>query len=166
MTFRIDEAVMNILRTESDSREVSLNTLVNQILKRFVLWDRYESRVGMIPLARSVVSALFDKMTQEEIIEMAQQLGKNAVHDIALFMKGKIDLSSFISWFEMRMKSSSIEVSHSKQNGQHIYIVKHDLGYNWSLYHKTVLELIFNEVLTRRIQITMTHTTLSLEFEE
>lgn len=165
MTFRIDESVMKVLRAESDEREVSLNTLVNQILKRFVDWDMYEPKVGMIPIAKPIVSALFENIEQGEIVELARKVGKNAVHDIALFMKSKVDLDSFLSWFEMRMKNSSIELSHSVRNDTHTYILKHDLGNNWSLYHKTLLELIFNEVLSKRIDVAITSTTLTFRFE-
>ena len=45
MTFRIDESIMNKLRNESEQREVSLNTLVNQILKRFVEWGVLRTRL-------------------------------------------------------------------------------------------------------------------------
>ena len=51
MTFRIDEDILNKLRTESEHRETSLNTFVNQIFKRYVEWDMFESKVGMIPIA-------------------------------------------------------------------------------------------------------------------
>src|SRR5690349_8082529 len=119
MTFRIEEGIMVKLRSESEKREVSLNTLVNQILKRFVEWDVYEPKVGMIPIARPIVHTLFENMEREEILEMAQKVGKGVVHDIALFMKAKMDLSSFLSWLETRMKSSSIEFSHSESEGRH-----------------------------------------------
>lgn len=167
MTFRIDEGVMDVLRSESEKREVSLNTLVNQVLKRYTEWGMYEPKVGMIPIARPLVSALFEHLDEKEVVEIARKVGKNTVHDIALFMKTKMDLQSFLSWFEMRIKTSSIEFSHSRlADGRHTYVIKHDLGYHWSLYHKTLLELIFNEILHKRIDVTMTPTTMTLAFEE
>jgi hypothetical protein len=167
MTFRIEAGVMDVLRSESEKREVSLNTMINQILKRYTEWDMYEPKVGMIPIARPLVSALFEHMEEKEIVDIARKVGKNAVHDIALFMKSRMDLQSFLSWFEMRIKTSSIEFSHNRlENGRHIFVIKHDLGYNWSLYHKSILELIFNEILQKRIDVTMTPTTMTLAFDE
>lgn len=46
MTFRLDENVITTLRAESERHHVSLNTMVNQILQRYVEWDMYESKVG------------------------------------------------------------------------------------------------------------------------
>ncbi len=167
MTFRIEESTMDLLRIESENREVSLNTLVNQILRRYVEWDMYEAKVGMLPIAKPVVSALFGEISKDQVVELAKKVGKNAVHDIALFMKSRMDLPSFLSWFEMRMKSSSIEFSRNRlANGTNTYVMRHDLGYNWSLYHKTLLELIFNEVLQKRIDVKITPTTIMLSFDE
>ena len=104
-------------------------------------------------------------MTKEEIIDLATNIGKNAVRDIALFMKGKIDLDSFLSWFESRMKNSFIITRTEEEMHIHKYMIKHDLGENWSLYQKTVLELIFNEVLKKPVSTYSTKTTLIVTFE-
>jgi hypothetical protein len=167
MTFRIAENIMDVLRLESEKREISINTLVNQILKRYTEWDMYEPKLGMIPIARPLVSALFERLDEEDITDIARKIGKNVVHDIALFMKSAMDLPSFMSWFETRIKTSSIEFSHNRlANGRHTYVIKHDLGYNWSLYHKTIFELIFNEMLQTRIDIAITPTTMTMAFDE
>src|SRR6185437_2929664 len=136
MRFRLDDNVLKTLRAESERHQISLNTFVNQLLKHFVEWDMYESKVGMIPIAKPIVIELFNKMSKEEISKMALCTGKNAVYDIALFMK-------------TRMDSSLTEINHSIQNGFHVYILKHELGENWSLYHKIILELMFNEIFEK-----------------
>lgn len=48
ITFRLNTNVVNILRGESENRNISLNTIINQILLRYVDWDMYENKVGMI----------------------------------------------------------------------------------------------------------------------
>jgi hypothetical protein len=166
MTFRIDDNVLRILRTESERHQISLNTLINQLLKRFVEWDMYESKVGMIPIAKPIVVELFNKMSKEEISKMALDIGKNAVHDISLFMKNKMDLDSFLSWFETRMNSSLTETNHSIQNGFHVYVLKHELGENWSLYHKIILQSIFNEIFEKTVDIQTSNTTIRFKFRQ
>jgi hypothetical protein len=44
--------------------------------------------------------------------------------------------------------------------------MKHDLGYNWSLYHKTMLELVFTEILQKRVQVTISDTMMRLVVDE
>ncbi len=164
MTFRIDENVLNILRSESERNQVTLNSLVNQLLKRYVEWDMYEPKVGLIPIAKPIVVELFSKMSKEDISNMAKKIGKDVVHDIALFMKNKMDLDSFLSWFETRMTSSLTETNHTIQDGYHVYVLKHELGENWSLYHKIVIELLFNEIFNKTVNVTVSNTTIRFRF--
>ena len=95
---------------------------------------------------------------------MAVNIGKDVVHDIALFMKNRMDLESFLSWFETRMASSLTETNHTMQDGYHVYILKHELGENWSLYHKIILELMFNEIFNMTVDITISSTTIRFKF--
>ena len=166
MTFRIDEHILNQLKKESERRDISLNILVNHVLKQYVEWDMYACKAGMVPVAKPVVSALFDKMTPQETIELASKVGHTAIHDIALFMKSKMDLHSFLSWFEMKMNNSSIEFIHRLVNNTHTYVIKHELGYNWSLYQMTLLELMFSQVFEKQIDTSIYDTTLTFQFRE
>jgi hypothetical protein len=47
-----------------------------------------------------------------------------------------------------------------------MYVLKHDLGYNWSLYHKKILEKIFNEIFNKSIYIAISDFMLTLQFEK
>lgn len=153
ISFRVDNVVLEKLRKESEKQGLSLNVLVNQILKRYTEWDIYESKVGMIPVARPILDSLFKKLSKEEAVELAKKVGSEIVKDIATFMKGSMNLESFMSWFETRMQMSGFELNHDIKNDKHTYIIKHDLGDNWSLYHKTVLEIIFRNVLEKSVSI-------------
>lgn len=164
MSFRLDMDVLEKLKKEAEREDVSLNVLANRIFKRYVEWDVFESKVGMVPVARPILDALFKKFTEKEIVELAHTVGQNIVGDIAKFMKGDMSLNSFISWFETRMKMSGFEMNHDVRGQNHTYIVKHDLGYNWSLYHKTVLELIFHDALQKPIQFEMNERMITFTF--
>ena len=164
MTFRLEENIVNMLRAESKRRHISLNSMINQILQRYAEWDMYESKVGLMSFLRPVAAELFKRKSKQEIIEIATSTGKNATNDAALFMKNKMDLESFLSWLDVRMKNSSVEVNHSIEGSTHTYILKHELGENYSLFQKTVLELIFNDVLRKRIDCSFSDTILSFRF--
>ncbi|HEY6885836.1 MAG TPA: hypothetical protein VI278_17520 [Nitrososphaeraceae archaeon] len=160
---------MKKLRSEADGQGISLNSLINQILKSFLEWHIYEPKVGMVPLSKPVVQELFTKMSKEQMSDIAMRVGKSEVQNAAIFMKGgKIDLDSFLSWFENRMRNSSIQMSHTfdEKNRTHTYIMKHDICENWSLYFKEILQYIFNEVLGKRIEISTSYSMLTFEFKQ
>ena len=116
-------------------------------------------------MTKPVITTLFNMMSEEEILDLVLNFGKNVVQDIAYFMKMKSDPDSFLTWFEIRMRRSFVEFNHLQENDRHIYVLKHDLGYNWSLYHKKILEKIFNEIFNKPIIIAITDIMLTIEFE-
>lgn len=166
MTFRIKKNIMETLRRDAKNRGISLNMYVNQIFKNFTDWYAFEQKVGMIPLSKPVVLDIFRNLKKEEVLDIATRIGKNEIYDIALFMRSKVDMDSFLEWIESRMKNSSMNVSHSIRGNTHIYAMKHDVCLNWSLYHKTILELIFNEIIGKEVHINITETTFTIEFEK
>lgn len=163
MSFRLDDAIVYRLQEKSQRDDVTLNSLINHILKRYLDWDMYfESKSNMIPVTKPVVKEIFGRMSKQEIIEISLKIAKDAIFDIALFMKdGKMNPSSFISWFLSRMKNcSDIKEVLDKDTGMNIFVFKHELGENWSLYHKTVVESIFQDIFKEPIESSITDPTI------
>lgn len=164
ISFRLDSTVLEKLRKESEKQSLSLNVLVNQILKRYTEWDMFESKVDMIPIPRPILAALFTRLNENEAMELAKKVGSEIVKEIATFMKGSMNLQSFMSWYETRMHMSGLEMNHDVRNDTHTFIIKHDLGDNWALYHKTVLEIIFRDVLEKPIKIETSARMITMTF--
>jgi hypothetical protein len=87
ITLRINENVLKKMRENAEDRDISLNTLANQIFKRYVEWDSHQPKLGMIPIARPVVIQLFENISEDKIVDIATKVGRGVVKDIALFMK-------------------------------------------------------------------------------
>ena len=106
LTFRIDTKILEKIRKEGGNNQISVSNFINKILKRYVEWDSYESKVGMIPIPKLLVEKLFEKRSTQEIIDLATNVGKNELEDILLFMNKKIDWILFLNWFELRLQNS------------------------------------------------------------
>ena len=154
LTFRIETKTLEKIREEGGNNQISVSNLINKILKRYVEWDSYEPKVGMIPMTKPVITTLFNMMSEDEL------------EDILLFMNKKIDWILFLNWFEMRLQDSSIEIVHTVEENKHTFIMKHGMGENWSLYHKTIFELISNENSKNRVEIKYNSRIISIEFCE
>jgi hypothetical protein len=161
LSFRLNQDIIDKLRIESEQNNISLNNLTNQILQNYVDWDRLESKAGMIPVAKPVISEAFKDLSDDEVIKLATNVGRDTLNDIILFMRSNINLDSLLSWLELWLKKNSTAgFSHTMQNDIHTCIMKHDLGQKWSLYHKTVLELILDDMLHKHVDIIISNTTL------
>ena len=178
VTFRLDSTVIDELQTEADNREISLNVLVNQILKRYEEWDRYESKIGMIPVPRLILSNLIDKAIsiaksrgikdidhyRDEVIKQAAELAFSLMKDSVLFMKKQYNLWVVLSVLEEYMKISGIKADHKIEGSRkHVFIIQHELGENWSLFTKELLALIFEKLANVRAEINITPNTTVAE---
>ena len=90
MSFRLNGHILGKSRRESESQGINLNVLANKIFTRYVELDMFEPKVGMVgmvPIAKPIVSVLFEKLTEKETIELANKIGHGIVSDIVTFMK-------------------------------------------------------------------------------
>jgi hypothetical protein len=178
VTFRLDSLVIDELQAEADNREISLNVLVNQVLKRYSEWDRFENKIGMMPVPKVILSSLIDKAIsvakssgikdvdryRDEIIKQAAQLAFGLMKDSVLFMKRQYNLWVVLSVLEEYMKVSGIKADHKLEGGRkHVFIIQHELGENWSLFTKELLALIFQNLANVRADISTTSNTTVAE---
>ena len=94
--FRLDEDMMTKLNEQAKNNNSSLNAEINSILRKYVEWDMLASKIGMMPVARPIVSEIFQNiMTKEQVIELADKVAKNVIRDTVHFMKGSVTLHHF-----------------------------------------------------------------------
>jgi hypothetical protein len=178
ITFRLDSKIIDELQTEADNREVSLNVLVNQILKRYEEWDRYENKIGMMPVPKVILSSLIDRAVsiakssgikdidhyRDDIIKEAAGLAFSLMKDSVLFMKKQYNLWVVLSVLEEYMKVSGIKADHKVEGSRkHVFIIQHELGENWSLFTKQLLSLIFENLANVKAEINVTPNTTVAE---
>jgi hypothetical protein len=111
VTFRIPSNTLSELREESDKKQVSLNILVNQIFKDHLDWHRYASQGRSIDLPRSVITRVFDKLTQEELSEIAVAIAKKNFVDMAL-LRGEVTLSFYLYTIQNWLRISALPYKH------------------------------------------------------
>ena len=168
ITTRLDHDTLRELEDEANRTGIALS-LIKQILTNYARWDKFVSKAGMIPVAKGVISEAFDKLSEDDVVRLARSVGKNALKDIILFMKGKVDLDSLFSWLDLWLKrNSTAGFSYAVEDGVHTCIMKHNLGVKWSLYHKAVLELMLKEILGESsiVEIKTDESVLVFKFKE
>lgn len=178
VTFRLDSYTLDELQQEAEQREISLNVLVNQTLKRYCQWDRYENRIGMMPVPKIMLSSLIDRAIniaknngleniepyRDEIIKEAAEIAFGLMKDSVLFMKKQYNLWVVLSVLEEYMKVSGIKADHKIEDGRkHVFVIQHELGENWSIFTKELLRLIFENLAKVRIDCNITSNTTIAE---
>ncbi|HYZ51194.1 MAG TPA: hypothetical protein VE593_09930 [Nitrososphaeraceae archaeon] len=166
ITFRIPSSSIHQLREESKKKQVSLNTLVNQILKDHLDWHTYAAQARMFHVPRSTFSSLVDNLTEEELSKFAVTIAKKEFVDIGLLLRGEFTLPSFLNILENWSRMSSIPYKHETNNDIHNFILQHDMGRNYSFFVKEIFQYIFQEIFKIRLDFTITDKTVRFKFRE
>jgi hypothetical protein len=179
ITFRLESNTIDELQREADQNQVSLNVLVNQALKRYSDWDRYENRIGMMPVPK-VMLTLIDKAVdtakkngikdeiighwKDQLIKQAAEVAFSIMKDAVWFMKKQYNLWVVLGVLQDYMKVSGINAEHRIEGGgKHVIVIKHELGDNWSLFTKELLKLIFDKLAKVRAEVNVTPNTTIAE---
>ncbi len=170
ITFRLDSSVLDELQNEANNNEISLNVLVNQVLRKYVDWERYENKLGMMPVPKVMLSSLINETMilaknngiviepyRDELIKYSAKKAYQNIRDSVLFMKKKFDLWSVLGVLQEYMKVSGITSDHKIEDSRrHVFVIQHDLGLHWSLFAKELLSLVFFELANVKANIVTT----------
>jgi hypothetical protein len=165
VSFRLDSKIIDEMQKEANQNEISLNVLVNQTLKKYTEWGRYENKIGMMPVPKLMLSSLIDRAIEiatenglltdttidsyrDQIIKEAASTAYNLMKDAVLFMKKDYNLWTVLSVLQEYMKVSGINSDHQIEVGRKdVFVIKHELGQNWSLFTKELLTQILSRLL-------------------
>jgi len=174
ITFRLESSIIEELQTEAEYRETSLNVLINQILRRYSNWERYENKMGMIPIPKVMLSGIMDEMLKigkdsgvEDVVDFRDKLIKELsqtafafLKDSVLLIKKNYNLLVVLEVLEQYMKVVGINSDHRiEDDGKHVYVIQHKLGENWSSFIKEFLILIFENLGKVKVDISSTENT-------
>jgi hypothetical protein len=174
ITFRLESSVIEELQFEADYRETSLNVLINQILRRYSNWERYENKIGMIPIPKIILFSVMDQVVKsgsengiedmtrfkEALVKDLAQIAFNFLKDSVLLIKKNYTLFSVLEVLEQYMKVIGINSDHRVDDeGKHVYVIQHKLGEVWSLFIKEFLILIFENLGKVKVEISSTPNT-------
>jgi hypothetical protein len=146
ITYRLPENIVEEIETQAMEKNISQNVLVKQILEKYVVWDRFAEKIGMIPVPKNILDELGKEMSGEDI-ERVISILLPLIKESVLFMKGKYDLKRCIESLEDYMKASGVKSDHRIEGDIHHFIVQHELGMKWSLLTERLFKEIFHEFL-------------------
>ena len=172
ITYRLPAKVVEDLETEAMNKNISQNVLVKQILEKYVNWDRFADKIGIIPVPKVILNSLGSEMDGNNINEIIKIIIP-LIKDTVLFMKGRYDIKRCIETLEDYIRASGMKSDHRTEGDLHHFIIQHGLGMNWSLFTEQLLKELFHQfVPDKNLKFQTTKSTiiatipLGLDFSE
>ncbi|WP_316505028.1 hypothetical protein [Nitrosopumilus sp.] len=146
VTYRLPVKLVEEIETEASNHNISHNVMARQILEKYIQWDRFANKIGIIPVPKKILDTLGIEMDAKDINAIIDVI-KPVIKDTVLFIKGRYDLKRCIETLEDYMRASGMKSDHRVEGSLHHFIIQHELGSNWSIFTEQLLQEIFHEFL-------------------
>ncbi len=145
ITFRISGDILLALRQLSEEGGMSLNTVVNNVLRSYIDWESIAVKAGFGVFQKDVVKEAITCLDEPTLVRIAAN-NASEYKDMLLVMKGSHDLDSFIITMKDRSKRAGFNIREFEEPRGKKIIIQHDMGANWSVYSKAYYERVINSI--------------------
>jgi hypothetical protein len=142
-SFRFESDVLSVLDEEAKQMGISINALVGIILRRYVEFTRYLSKIDMVVINREVLTSLIDLLSEEELYRMGLKLGQTVLADTIMFWKKETTEKAVIEYIEKMVCTYSHLGTYDERKmpgGDMAIVVRHRLGKNGSRFLEGYLQ--------------------------
>lgn len=165
VTLRLDKDTLDKLRKEAKEKQVSLNVLVGQIALQHLDWHAYASKAGFIAVTRRTVQKMLEKITEKDIVEIAEYVAKNESKEFITMLRNDYSVTSALQVLDTWLKIVGYSYRHEVRGSEHSYIIQHDMGKKWSLYLKELFRLISEGFGLPRVDFDINENMLSFKVD-
>ncbi len=114
----------------------------------------------MISVSRNFIIKVIDHLDEFGLVQLAEYVVKNDVKDIVMLIRKEYNASSFLDALKSWLEVSGFPYRHEIKDGEHNYVIQHDMGKKWSLYLAKVFQYVFEELVSKKIECDTTHNTV------
>jgi hypothetical protein len=166
-TIRIDEGYDDILKYEAERRGVSVNTILDQQLRKYVQSYRYFENLSAVTLSATSLQAFLEVITEEEILAIGRELGKERPYELILKRGIKPSYES-AKWYILDVlgdQSGWLSASISERAGNEYIHLSHPFGYKWSLFLQGYFGVFFKEIVGATPEVDVLSASVTFTFK-
>jgi hypothetical protein len=146
-TFRIRNEWDNVLQEEAAKQGVSVNVLLNKLLRKYSLYSRWSDRKNDASFPRQTLRELLKTVQVESLAEAGTKCGALDAVNIVNSMGLALDYESFVYLVTEHLGGPHFarwfQCFHHTQGNKDIFHLQHDLGPEWSVFlEKYVLSFL------------------------
>lgn len=106
-----------------------------------------------------------NKLSEEEVKLLSQEIAKNEMKDMLLLMKQKYSTEAFVDLIESWIRVSGFPYTHNTSDDTHSFIIQHDMGKRWSVYHAELFKHVFNDLGAKWSDFQVTDSTVTFNVD-
>lgn len=130
---RMDKDTYNELVNDAESKGISINSLINSIIKRHLLWDRFAEEMGLVPLTKRTLKKIFRTMDEKDIQKIAHDVGGTVPQELIYLSYDKFDFANLMKVIEISDARFG-KVKYNIDNSTHSINILHGVSTNFSKF--------------------------------
>ncbi len=163
VTFRFPTEKLRRLTQETEAKQVSLNTLFNQILKEYLDMHSLAPRAKLYYMPKVFLMRLIDEYSEKDLNELARETAKNDLVDISLFLKGGFSIVSLADITETWLRISKMPYRYETNGDSSKIIIQHEMGPKYSYLIKEICRYLLEVAFEAKANYSITDDTLVIE---
>ena len=163
VSIRIDNDEKSLLSLEGDLEGITVNALIGKIISKHIRWDRYSREIDSVCISKKTLSALLSNLDDCKINDICKISPMVSIKDAILFSKGTFTYENFLSIFDVWLDTSNIGYRHISEERFDKYIIKHELGSNFSKFLHALVEKILHELSLSLSNVELNENHISFE---
>lgn len=165
-TIRMPRDVEQELQQIAHTERVSVNSLVNQALRKFVDWDYYAEKGGfaisparqflLLPARWEVFARLLSHASDKEAARLGRWTGRNVAREVTVLWFREFSVRTALKCLELFASrfSRRYEYFYDTIGKEEVVTIEHGMGRKWSIFFEYVVRTVFGELLGKKVKIT------------
>ena len=143
-SFRLDESALKAIQEDAKKQNVSVNTMLNQLVLTYANYDRPMKRFHMLKLPASSFVHILQAATDEAIIEAGKSAGKDVPKTYIQAKWGELTAQNALEYLKATADYTNLfEYSEVMRGGKVSVTLSHDFGAKGSLFLQRYIQAIF-----------------------
>ena len=149
-SFRINSSNLNKLKKEAKTKGISLNVLLNQVIDEYVNFISMSRNADFVKYPRPVLMKIMAKLSEDEARKIGKEHFENDVESILCMLRKNYHVNDFLDALEYWANDSCFSLRHDIENDVHNYVIRHNMGKNWSCYMSEFICRTLEELTERK----------------
>jgi hypothetical protein len=163
-SFRVDELALETIEKDAARANVSVNTLVNQLLLSYANFDHYFGRFQTIKITSDAFADLIQYVPDECAVEAGRRKASSLASSAILAKHGSLSLDGVLDHLKTISEYSKFfTYSESERGGRRVVTLIHSFGHKGSIYFAEFLKSLF-EMIELKPKITSTDKVVNASF--
>lgn len=166
-SFRIEQDVLKSLEKAAATRDISLSSLVNKILKNYVTSEMYFEELGFLLVSKNFLRKTFEALDEKHIEELGKEYGMTIAKEYISYFYPQVNVDTLIQFLEIWFKRFQSCQHRVEENNidLHYFTVNHDINLNFSMALQSILAGLIEPISKSTIEFTnVTPSTITFSF--